>query len=129
MYRIAFLESYSETLKRGVEKQIKLNADVDGFCVKYLRDLHSRNANSKTRYDKILKQSENITYENKETIPIFKSTSPSDEELCDDDNDSDYYDDGRMQKLNKDANHKKSTNEGSSNRLSKSAREFLRKCK
>lgn len=90
--------------------------------------MHSRNDNNKPKYDKMLKQSEIISYENKERNPIYKSTSPSEEELCDDDNDSDYYDDGKMPKLIKESNQKKPNNEGSSNRLSKSAREFLRKC-
>lgn len=128
------METYGEILKHSIEQQINLNGYVDGFCVKYLRDLHARNASNKLN-----EKGSHSSYmdANTEKVPD-KSASNSDDEKFDEDTDSDYNEDSKGQTRQSrgdivpsgrtDSNYK-SESDRSSNRLSKSARSFLRKCK
>lgn len=121
-------------MKQGIEQQIQINGSVDGFCVKYLRDLHARSVTNKVQTDVKSNRQSPYMDAHTEKIPMDKSPT-SDEENYEEDNDSDYNEESKAGQTLREYSPSGRTDspykaecERSSNRLSKSARSFLRKC-
>lgn len=135
------MEELLEIYKKGVEEQLCLNRNVDGFCVRYLSDLHSKYNNIIGEItivpNSTVKQSDDIESDFYNPIE-YKSDNDDfslEKDEYDDDTDSDYNDDIRTTKTSnsKSKGHRRSKSDtteckGKSKRLSKNSRSYLRKC-